>query len=193
MERHPRDSQGELVGRPPRVAYWLVPCERSSGQLQGLIDQLAKQFNAPRFHPHITLYAGDFGSNEQPELIVDSAARNCAGFTLAVQGLGFGSDYTKSCFLKVSRPPNLFDLTERFRRLSQHPGDYSIDPHISLLYGHVPESLRAEVEAKLTLPTEVNLNQVWAVSLPAFVRGRTDIERWRLMAELTLLPHLVRD
>lgn len=192
MERHPRDSQGELVGRPLRVAYWLVPSEKSSGQLLSLIDQLAKQFNAPRFPPHLTLYAGMFGANDRPELILESATRNCSPVTVAVQGLAFGAEYTRSCFLKVSRPPHLFDLTERLRRLSQHPGDYFVDPHVSLLYGQVDETAQAEIRSKLTIPSELTLNQLWAVSLPAYVRGKADVERWRLMAELTLLQPYIR-
>ncbi len=187
MERHPRDSQGELASRPSRVAYWLIPAASALPRLQLMINQLARQYHGPRFEPHVTIYAGRFGPADNPSLVLEAAARSGTGIVLPVQGLCFSPLYTKSCFLQLGNHEGLTELCERFRRLSQHPGDYTLDPHLSLLYANLDHGAHAEIAAQLVLPQQIPFDQIWAVSIPGQVRGKADVERWRLMATHSLL------
>lgn len=181
MERHPRDSQGELVPRPARVAYWLMPAAASLPRLQLTINQLARQFHGPRFEPHVTIYAGLFGAAEDPSLLLEAASRNSPRLHLPVQGLCFSQTYTKCCFLQLGSSTPLVELSERIRRLSQRPGDYQLDPHLSLLYAALSNGAHAEIASQVVLPETIPFDEIWAVAIPSLVRGRADVERWRLM------------
>lgn len=164
------------------IAYWLCPAEPVRSQLATLIRDLARQFDAPVFEPHVTVYVTK-AANEKPEAVLQHVIKPPRQYALSIRGLDWSEKFTKTLFVQFAPDSELTQLSEDLRRASASPGDYELNPHLSLIYKDMDEKTKCGLAASITLPfKEVVLNTVKAVLSPAEIKSRKEVESWRVVA-----------
>ena len=168
------------------VTYWLCLAEPERSQFARLIGDLAVRFDAPTFEPHVTIHATS-ANRENPGTVLEKMLKGRGPYRLSVRGLDYSDKYTKTLFVQLAPDAALAQLGEDLRRASVSPGDYRLNPHVSLLYKTMDEETKRRLTTSIILPfTAVNFSRVKAVLSPAEIKSRADVEAWRLIAECSL-------
>ncbi len=174
------ETRGEIV------TYWLCPAEPERDQFTRMIGDLAARFDAPTFEPHVTIHTTN-SEREDPATVLEKIVKGRRRSRLHVRGVDYSDDYTKTLFIQLAPDTELTQLSEDLRRASVSPGDYQLNPHVSLLYKEMDEETKRQLAASIILPfSDVSFSSVKAVVSPAEVRSREDVEAWRAVAECSL-------
>jgi Cyclic phosphodiesterase-like protein len=167
---------------PQHMSYWLVPAAAERSFWQQLIDTLGRTYNAPAFVPHVTIYSGASAPQDNPLEIMTQATRDLHGIRLQVDRILYTEAFTKSLFVQFHPSAQLSGVTEALRRLSAQPSAYVLDPHLSLLYKHLPAHEKHQLAATIELPTpEIFFDAVWANASSGVTRTAEDVRRWQVV------------
>jgi hypothetical protein len=165
-----------------KVSFWLVPAEEDRAFFQEVVDTLARDYVAPAFTPHVTIYSGEYTPEESPTELLEKATQGVQGFSLKVEQLLYTDEFTKSLFVQFYQNPILSQLSETLRRHSKQPSDFALNPHLSLIYQHLSEAVKKNLITNLSLPkSEVLFTEVRAISTPNKVKGAQDVETWEVI------------
>lgn len=163
-----------------KVSYWLIPATENRAFFQEIIDSLASQYDAPRFTPHVTIYSGESSPHESPSELIETATQGIQGFTLNVEKLLYTNEFTKTLFVQFHPSEMLRQLSETIQRNAKKPSSYSLNPHLSLIYQDLSESVKQHLITSIHLPqTEIFFDEVKAISTPSKVQRREDVENWQ--------------
>ena len=121
-------------------SIWLMAKPEDESLLSGLVTDLAGRFGTPLFTPHLTV-RGDT-TRPAPDLSADiaAAAAQVAAFAEAVEDIETSEAFFRSFYARFAVAPPLAALK---RRLDPEGLDGFL-PHVSLLYGPVPDQPKAE-------------------------------------------------
>lgn len=171
-----------------RVSFWLLPAEEDRLIFEAIIARLAQAYDAPVFAPHVTLYSGEYAEHEDPGAILAQAIQGIDAVALTVESIRTTSAFTKTLFVQFAPSEPLNTLSDRLRQLSVTPSDYRLDPHLSLLYKHMPEADQQRAAETISLPqTQVSFDAVAGNVSPTPTRTRDDVERWEMRWRMSLL------
>ncbi len=157
------------------TVYWLVPAEPYRKLFREIIRILAKQFDAPRFEPHVTLFLAQDRHRSKTAL----SRRSAAPIRLRIRGIGFSSEFTKTLFVRFAPRKSLdrliIDLGGK--------GTPVCDPHVSLVYKKMSILAKRELAATINLPfREVVFDSIKVVRCISPTQTRADVESWRVLA-----------
>ena len=188
-----------------QTCYWLVPAEPYYALLQGTIQRLAAELDAPVFAPHVTLFAAPSNDTEDPEALLRHSAPTpiplSAPIALHLSGFGWSDTYTKSFYLELNPSFEMAAWAERLRHASRHLSHYQFRPHISLLYKRLSpgeqEALSQEVSATLfpefarlgqnpNALDQITFDQAQIIFAPDEIETREDVECWQDLASFRL-------
>ncbi|HKP01739.1 MAG TPA: 2'-5' RNA ligase family protein [Chthoniobacterales bacterium] len=170
-------TRGEII------TYWLCPGEPARGYCAALIRELAARFDAPVFEPHVTIFVMS-AERGHPAEVLAKVLPGHRRFRLEALGLGYSDKFTETLFIRFAPHPDLARLSEDLRRASGSPGDYELNPHLSLLYKTMDSETKRELARSIALPFgDATFDTVKAVLSPARIESRQDVESWRVVAE----------
>jgi hypothetical protein len=165
------------------TAYWLVPARPERDLFWQLIRILAKQMQAPRFEPHLTICVAPGTAMARQALKKISAAP----IHLQVVGLDCSNRFTKTLFVRFRRSRALDDLNKKMRRAAKIPAGVLRDPHVSLLYKSMPLSAKKELASAIRLPfREVIFDSIKILRCNSPTKTPADVNSWRVFAQKTL-------
>jgi 2'-5' RNA ligase len=168
------------------VTYWLCPAEPERENFCAIIADLATRFHAPVFEPHVTLFSTT-ADRENPNKVLTEVISQRQQHQLAIRGLDYSDEFTKTLFVQFAPDPDLARLRDDLERASASPSDYELNPHLSLLYKDVDTETKRRLALSIALPfTVVNFDSVRAVIVPATISSGKDVEAWRVVAEKRL-------
>ncbi|MCG2630964.1 hypothetical protein L6654_30480 [Bradyrhizobium sp. WYCCWR 13023] len=125
-------------------SLWLMPCPEDEAFLASLIGELAARFGTPNFAPHLTL-RGDTNATFEP-LHEDARAAAAASqpFAEPIAGIETTQAFFRAFYVRfaVSAP-----LSRLKQRLDPQEAERFM-PHVSLLYGNLPEVVKAPATAE---------------------------------------------
>ena len=171
-----------------RVSFWLLPAEEDRLIFEAIIARLAQAYDAPVFAPHVTLYSGEYADHEDPGAILAQAIRGMDSVALTVDSIRTTRAFTKTLFVQFAPSEPLNTLSDRLRHRSAMPSGYRLDPHLSLLYKHMPEADQQRAAETISLPqTQVSFDAVAGNVSPTPTRTRDDVERWEMRWCMSLL------
>ncbi len=134
-------------------------------RLSRIIRRLSIRHGGPDFPPHVTLLGGRGGSHKD---LVAKAARVAAGIhplTLRLGEIGFLDEYFRCLFAHVALTMPLRKAHECARGVFGSRREPAFMPHLSLLYGDYPRSLKeqiiAEMGPRLDLQFKARVLHVW--------------------------------
>jgi 2'-5' RNA ligase len=162
------------------IAYWLIPARPERDLLRKIINILADQYDAPRFEPHLTIFAMAKDRRSLSKILKEIDA---APIRLTPRGIDFTSTFTKTLFLQLSPNKSFEKLIGDLRRATNSRTSPPINPHVSLVYKRIPAAEKKELAATIKLPLkEIVFTSIKAVGCASPTRTRADVEAWRVLA-----------
>ncbi|ETW92847.1 MAG: hypothetical protein ETSY1_41810 [Candidatus Entotheonella factor] len=160
--------------------FWLLPIEAQRAYYQNLIDQFARTYSGPVFVPHITVYSGTFASDLSPERILAQATSHLSPYTLQVDRLRYTELLTKSFFVQLHPSHLLQNFSETLRAQALPPANYQLDPHLSLLYQHLPEADKQHLAISIQLHgPHITFDEISVITSPIPTRSPGDVAQWQ--------------
>jgi putative hydrolase of the HAD superfamily len=160
------------------IAYWLIPAEPARSFFQGVINDLARRYNAPLFEPHVTVYVGS-NRAAAAESVISEAARVSKPIKLNALEIGHSSEFIKTLFVQFALNAELRQLNEIIRNTAQDSAHYELKPHLSLLYKKMPVAARRDLARSIKVPfSEVTFDALKAVRCISPTRSRGDVDAW---------------
>jgi 2'-5' RNA ligase len=170
------------VSRKTVIAYWLIPAEPAYSFFQGVINDLARRYDAPVFEPHVTLHVGANHAGVV-ESALSKAARDYERIALKTRGVSHSSEFIKTLFVQFAPSTHLRQLNQIIRTAAQDSTNYKLNPHLSLLYKTMPNAARRELVDSIMAPfSEAAFNALKAVRCISPTQSRADVEAWRVMS-----------
>src|SRR6187551_3732627 len=96
-----------------RLAFWLMPDTQAREFFATIIGELARQFDAPVFEPHLTLL-GTIPNDDKTRRVFRNLII-APNYELEIDGIHFSRRYTQTLFVR-------FRLSEELRELHRAPG-----------------------------------------------------------------------
>ena len=166
------------------TVYWLIPAEPKRELFRELIRILARQFDAPRFEPHLTLFV-TAQDRQAPRQVLERI--DTSSIQMRLCEIGFSAKFTKTLFAGFKSNKPLKKLIVDLRSAAKSRGKFVRDPHVSLLYKKIPAAVKKELASTIRLPfNEVVFDSIKAVRCHLPVRDRADVKAWRVIAAKSL-------
>jgi len=162
-------------------SLWLMPNEADAQRLAVLVADLARRFDTPLFTPHLTLKGDSALPPAALEAATAKAAHEVAAFAQPIAAIETSAAYFRAFYARFTVSPALARLK---RALDGDAADVFM-PHVSLLYGDLPETVKAPAAAEFAgrlVGWSVRFDRV------AVVRSGQDIPiaDWSVVASKTL-------
>lgn len=172
---------------PTNVSFWLVPSEEDRAFFQEMINALAREHDAPRFVPHVTIYSGERSSDDNPREIIISSTQALRSITLEVDTVLYTEQFTKTLYVQFHPSTLLRSLSEQMKSLSAKPSEYVLNPHLSLMYKDMSADEKQRIAASIHMPrAEVSFSEVWAIASRGHTQTPKDVRRWDVVCRLPL-------
>jgi 2'-5' RNA ligase len=169
------------------ASIWLLPSLADAAFFDSIIGDFAGRFGSPVFWSHLTL-AGDL--TDAPEKYVDVLERlasSCRSFAQPIEDIVLTDAYFRSFYARFARSADL-DRLKQICIDSVGGGLSGFMPHVSLLYGTVPEPGKSEAAAELRRAIKgrvVTFDRVVVTNSS----DTTPIYEWRVHAAKDLRQH----
>ncbi len=164
------------------IVYWLMPARDERELFCDIIWILYKDFHAPSFDPHLTIFA----TKEQSPRKILSQMRSVP-IRLRVRGVGFSSQFRKTLFIRFVPSKPLNKLIIDLARATKSPAKPVRDPHLSLLYKNISVATKRELARTIKLPfREVLFDSIAAVRCVSPTKVKADVEAWHVIARKPL-------
>jgi 2'-5' RNA ligase len=166
------------------LVYWLIPAKPQRDFVSETIRILAKQFNAPRFEPHLTVIVTTENGQSPRKILKQIRA---SPISLRIGGIGFSSEVTKTLFVRFKSNKSLEKLVFDLARETRSQVKTAHDPHLSLIYKKMTVSAKKELASTIHLPfSTVLFDSIKAVRCASPTKTRSDVETWRVLATKSL-------
>ena len=136
-----------MIDEPRSLRFMVDATGKVFIGLAQLIKELAQEFSAPFFEPHLTLLGGITGDTAK---IVGQCEKLCdfqRPFEIRLAEPGHLDDYYRSLFLHVARSPALLHANRQARKVLECSENGNYFHHVSLLYGNYPLKLKRSIVA----------------------------------------------
>ncbi|WP_437572665.1 2'-5' RNA ligase family protein [Sorangium sp. So ce542] len=164
-------------------ALWLVPGGAPAARLRELIAALARETGGPAFAPHLTLVSGLRGDGAALAARLGKLEGALRPVELEARGPAVGASRHRCVFLDVALTEPLAAL-RRAAQAALGAGESAFRPHVSLVYGDLPEDRRRSLAADPRVRA-LGDDRAWAERLELWaVDGPT--ERWRCVEGVAL-------
>lgn len=162
------------------IVYWLIPAAPKRELFREIIRILAKQFDAPRFEPHLTIMAAP-ADRESPRKIL--RAIKASPIRLKVCDISFSTKFTKTLFVRFTPGKAFGKLATDLARATGSRTKPPAQPHMSLLYRELPAASKKQLASAIKLPFgEVVFDSIKAVRCAAPTKTRAEVESWQVLA-----------
>jgi len=166
------------------VSLWLVPQPEDHAELQALIDELAIQYQAPRFSPHVTL-AGRLQVPKRCQRALAQLASITPVLNLSNQGLAHSSELFRTVYIRTSLGVHLEALRQQVYELWPHNVAKPYMPHISLIYKTLAPPQRREIMQALSIKDRFRFDTL-AVVRPQTAGDWAAVETWQIIEQWPL-------
>jgi hypothetical protein len=164
-------------------SLWFTPRGGAGERFAQMIRSLSQVHQTPRFPPHITLLARVPQAQSQVVELARQLAQDCGLFEIELGEPATTRAYFQSLFIKAHMSKTLVRAHERALQLFGFPSQTGFMPHLSLLYGILPEAEKQIIIASLGRDFPVRFT---AESIDVYLT-KGPPEAWRLIASVPLL------
>lgn len=162
------------------VAYWLLPETVAREVFSREIRELARQFGAPLFEPHVTVFIAPENSPAPREVLREVGQVN---IELTIHSIRFSEQFTKTLSVQFETNSALQQLGDAIWKASEAPERYLIDPHLSLLYAKLPPETEQILADTIRLPFRaVRFTSICAMRCARPTTSAIEVEQWKLLA-----------
>ncbi len=126
-------------------SVWLIPSAPFQAALQPHIDHLAKTHDAPTFKAHTTLFCGKTSDLEKTKKTLAKLLKNQKPITLKAISLDTSEKYYKTLYIQFEESLLLNQLNQSYHEKINPDSDYTLNPHLSLLYKFLPSEQKKTI------------------------------------------------
>lgn len=173
---NPADSQ---------FAVWLTPASSDRRWLSNIIRDYAAIYASPAFEPHVTVYSGTCGTQDNLADLLAKVADGLKPIALEVAGLGYTENFFRTGFITFAPHEALTTLSTAIRAQLQSATDYRLDPHLSLIYKDLTMDQKRLAMLRIILSVQTIHFDTLKVVKPSG-QGWTDISSWTAQSRLLL-------
>jgi Cyclic phosphodiesterase-like protein len=167
-------------------SFWLLPAEPLKEQLRSIVQQLAKEYDAIDFEPHVTIYCGP-SDDDQTRTIAHEVASLYSHLELIPVKLEHTSEYTKTLFIQFQESDIVCRMSDAIKNRHARPVNYGLSPHLSVLYKTMPLAMLARICHTFDVPKGPYVfDRLRAIETEIPLTGPDQIKRWRTVFECTL-------
>ena len=163
------------------ASLWLMPDGEPGERLGAWIDGLADRFGTERFPPHVTLLSGLSGDEADLAGRTRVAAAALAPVPVHLETVDGREEHFRCLFVRAVETAPLAAAHARAAEAFGRAADPAFLPHLSLVYGRLPEGkkrdLAREAAPVLGVRFEARMLHLWATAGP--------VPSWR---ELAVFP-----
>ena len=173
------------MSEPNRYSIWVAPKGETGNALQQLIEDLAAEYDAPEFVPHMTLVADIYPNESEVAALrerIASLAAKLTPFDITLTGYGY-KDETFRCLYLLADAPELPALYNEVKELfPQVATEHFVTmPHISVLYGNLDEATKnGIIQAHPITPLTFAVNSI------DLYRTNNPVESWQRIGTFPL-------
>ena len=143
---------------------WLIPEEKHSGQLQELIDRLARENDSPQFAPHCTLVGkitleSNFSFDE-----IRTFFNKTIPISMYVSKIVSEKTLFKSLYIQLKKEKFIVDFQKKLASFFLKREPYYFDPHLSLMYKIFSAEKQKKIIAGISLSDRINFNRIAIVN-----------------------------
>jgi 2'-5' RNA ligase len=132
----------------PTYHLWLKPSDRAYDVLARTIRDLADELHLAGFEPHVTLLAYLDGTEAEHRRRAEELASRLSSFECVLTKAAYLDEHFRCLFMVVDPTPDIMIChTRAAEAFDKSPEPYM--PHVSLVYGTLPESQKKEIIARL--------------------------------------------
>jgi 2'-5' RNA ligase len=169
------------------LSLWLTPREPLRSVLRATIRELAVQYDAVEFEPHVTVFCGP-STDDESRAIVRRIAGQFPPVELTGDRLDHSELYTKTLFVQFRHSAVLWQV---FRTAAAHcsqPANYVLNPHLSLLYKKLPTVTLNTLSETLDVPMGgYAFDRVRVIETELPIEDDGPVRRWRTVCDEQLL------
>jgi len=122
----------------PVYALWMKPSGEIFEALFRTIRKLADDLATVVFDPHMTLLANLGGSEQEIRRRSEELAGRIKPFRVFLTEPSYREEYFRCLFMRVEETPSVMSANALAQRIFKRPNEI-YEPHVSLVYGHLPE------------------------------------------------------
>lgn len=163
-------------------SLWLMPQGDARARLAEIIGRFSTRFAAPTFLPHVTLLGSCMGERREMIRWAARVAEALRPFTVRLQDLDRRDQYYRALFVHAALTEPLRKAHAAACEATGRKHEPAFMPHLSLLYGDFPTSLKEHLIAEIGPRLDV---QFPVRSLFLFLT-HGDPSRWRQVARFGL-------
>jgi len=130
-------------------SIWLMPEAAWGREFSAIVETLAARFSAPRFVPHLTIIGGRPFSRADLARRVAPIAAASAPIETSILGVALGTSFFRSFYALFPAEGPLLELKRRTDLAVLGADSAEFMPHVSLLYGPVPQHPKAEAAVEM--------------------------------------------
>jgi 2'-5' RNA ligase len=134
---------------------WLEPTGKTHELLATTIAHLSREHGGPLFDPHVTLL-GDIAGQEGTLIQkTEKLAHALIPFDMTLTVPAFLDQYFRCVFMRVEESSTLWEAHTLARKVFHKEDALPYMPHLSLLYGSYPRSLKEQIIATVSTSLSV--------------------------------------
>ena len=174
-------GRGQMAGKTRAIAYWLLPEAAAREVFLREIKGLARQFGAPLFEPHVTIFIAPENSRAPLEVLHEVGP---VDIELTIHSIRVSEQFTKTLFVQFERNDALQQFGDAIWKASGMWADrYLIEPHLSLLYAKLPSKTNQRLADNIRLPfREVGFTSICVMRCARPTTRPIEVGQWKLLA-----------
>jgi 2'-5' RNA ligase len=167
-------------------SFWLLPVEPLKEQLRSIVQQLANEYEAIDFEPHVTIYCGP-SDDDHTRIIAQEVASLYSHLELIPVKLEHTSEYPKTLFIQFQESDVVRRMSDAIKDRHARPADYVLNPHLSVLYKTMPLAMLAGICQTFDVPKGPYVfDRLRAIETELPLTRPDQIKRWRTVFECAL-------
>jgi 2'-5' RNA ligase len=139
-----------------KYCLWLSPGGEVFDRLSTIIRRLSAKHGGPDFPPHVTLLGGRGGTRAESIAKAARVAATMRPLPLQLGEIGFLDEYFRCLFAHVTLTEPMREAHGAALQAFHARREPDFMPHLSLLYGNYPRSLKEEIIAEIGPRLEIH-------------------------------------
>ena len=165
-------------------SLWLIPSGAVYTELAALISRLSRSYGTPSFEPHVTLLSGIALAEPLLFAKTQQLAELISPFQVKLTTVDYQDEYFRCLFIRADPDGALRQANATAKVLFERPEEPPYMPHLSLLYGDLPQAKKEEIIAEWgsTFALEFTVDALYLISATA----DRPVADWRRIARMVV-------
>ncbi|HKA44273.1 MAG TPA: 2'-5' RNA ligase family protein [Burkholderiales bacterium] len=131
-----------------RGSVWILPAGDALDRIEHATNLVHKRGGGPRFRPHLTLLSGLETTEEDAGLKLRHLASRIRPFEVRLGRIEWRQEYFRCLYVAAALSDELAAARREAYDVFEMNPPPPFEPHVSLLYGNLDESLKTELAAE---------------------------------------------